>query len=111
MTMQVVTEKIIKTYVTQNGEEPFSNWLASLDSKVRHKVKERLWRVMLGNLGDYKFVGEGVFELRLNFGAGYRIYFGNKENAIILLLCGGDKSTQYKDIARAITYWKEYLSR
>ena len=109
--MQVVTEKIIRKYVTPNGEEPFSNWLGSLHDEVRYRVKERLWRVMLGNLGDYKFVGEGVFELRLNFGAGYRIYFENHGNTVVLLLCGGDKSTQRKDIARAIVYWKKYLSR
>lgn len=109
--MQVVTEKIIRKYVTSNGEEPFSNWLESLHSEIRYRVKERLWRVMLGNLGDYKFIGEGVFELRLQFGSGYRIYFGNQGNTVILLLCGGDKSTQCKDIAKAITYWKEYLSR
>lgn len=111
MTMQLVTEKIIKMYVTRNGEEPFSNWLASLDSKIKNRIKARLDHVRLGNLGDYKFVKEGVFKLRLNFGAGYRIYFGNEENKIILLLCGGDKSTQYKDITKAILYWKEYLSR
>ncbi len=68
------------------------------DRKTQLKISERLRRVSLGNLGDYKSIGEGIFELRIDYGAGYRIYFGQEGNKIILLLCGGDKSTQKKDI-------------
>jgi len=107
--MQVVTVKTIKIYITPNGAEPFSRWLKSLDSKIRNRIKERLDRIAFGNFGDYKFIKEGIFELRLHFGAGYRIYFGLQGNAMVLLLCGGDKSTQTKDIARAIAYWRDYL--
>jgi putative addiction module killer protein len=82
-----------------------------LDKTARYRVKERLDRVVLGNLGDHKFIGDGVNELRLAFGAGYRIYYGKEENTIILLLCGGDKSTQKADIKKAIKYLKNYLSR
>jgi putative addiction module killer protein len=64
-----------------------------------------------GNLGDHKFIGDGIYELRLAFGAGYRIYYGVEGDALMLLLCGGDKSTQRKDIKKASMYLKDYLSR
>ncbi|WP_347566444.1 type II toxin-antitoxin system RelE/ParE family toxin [Scytonema sp. UIC 10036] len=63
-----------------------------------------------GNLGDYKSVGKGVCELRIDYGAGYRIYFGQIGNIIIVLLCGGDKSTQDRDILQAQQYWEDYGS-
>lgn len=63
---------------------------------------------MQGNLGDYKSLGEDLYELRLHFGSGYRIYYGELEDIIILLLCGGDKSTQSRDIIKAKNYFKEY---
>lgn len=62
----------------------------------------------MGNLGDHHSVGEGVSELRFSFGPGYRIYYGIEDKKIILLLCGGDKSTQKRDIKKAIQYWKDY---
>jgi putative addiction module killer protein len=80
------------------------------DKILRYRIKERLDRVALGNLGDYKFISNGVYELRLAFGSGYRIYYGSEESTVILLLCGGDKSTQKKDIKKAITYLENYLS-
>ena len=79
--------------------------------KGRHRVQERLDRVALGNLGDHKVVGDGVSELRLQFGAGYRIYYGEDGDKVIFLLCGGDKSSQKKDIKQAIGYWQDYLAR
>ena len=73
-------------------------------------IRKRLNRVRLGNLGDAKAVGNGVFELRIDFGPGYRVYFGEQKGAIVVLLCGGDKSTQQKDIQVAKEYWSDFLS-
>lgn len=105
------TRKQLNIYVTKNGKKPFVDWLELLDKMIRYRIKERLDRVTLGNLGDHKFIEDGIFELRMDFGAGYRIYCGYEGNQIVLLLCGGDKTTQKKDIKKAITYWKDYLSR
>ena len=71
-------------------------------------IDKQLVRLEDGNFGDCQPVGEGVFELRLHFGAGYRIYFSQIENTLVLLLCGGDKKSQARDIERAKTYWQEY---
>ena len=68
-------------------------------------------RVEVGNYGDYKPLGDGVYELKLHFGSGYRVYFAEYDDIIVILLCGGDKSTQSKDIEIAKTYWKELLER
>lgn len=100
----------IEIYASETGEAPFVEWLESLrEGIIRNRIKERLDRVRLGNLGDYKPIAEGVFELRFAFGAGYRVYFGHIDQKIVLLLCGGDKSTQQKDIKKAISYWKDYI--
>lgn len=79
----------------------FGAWLDAVDSNVRVRVLARLSRVELGNFGDHCAVGEGVSELRLFFGAGYRIYYTQKGNQLVILLCAGDKSTQAKDIQLA----------
>ena len=76
--------------------------------KTQDRIQERLTRLAGGNFGDWKSVGEGIFESRFHFGAGYRIYFGIVGNTIVLLLCGGDKSSQMRDIERAKTYWQNY---
>lgn len=109
--MYPVMQKQINIYVTRDGKKPFIKWLESLDNTVRYRIKERLDRVALGNMGDHKSVGKEVFELRINFGAGYRIYYGTENDEIVLLLSGGDKSTQKKDIKKAISYWQDYLTR
>ncbi|MEA5496018.1 type II toxin-antitoxin system RelE/ParE family toxin [Limnoraphis robusta Tam1] len=102
----------IQRYIKVDGKIPFSEWIDSLqDRKARLKIKLRLDRVEEGNLGDYRSVGEGVFELRLNYGPGYRIYFGQVGLTIILLLCGGDKKTQVTDIQTAKKYWRDYNAR
>ena len=99
----------IQAYRTQNGREPFTEWLRSLrDQRTRDRIRKRLERLGDGNFGDCRSVGDGVFELRVQFGAGYRIYFGEVDNIIVLLLCGGDKSSQARDIDRAKTYWMEH---
>lgn len=110
--MQIIMMNQIRFYVARNGKKPFVHWIESIkDVKARYRIKERLDRLRLGNFGDHKFVSEGVYELRLDFGSGYRIYFGKEGNKIILLLCGGNKASQRKDIKKAIVYWKDYLSR
>ncbi|WP_017717415.1 type II toxin-antitoxin system RelE/ParE family toxin [Kamptonema formosum] len=101
----------IRSYVTADGRIPFSEWLDSLrDRKAQVKIDARIRRVKDGNLGDCRSVGEGVFELRIDSGPGYRVYFGQAGATIVLLLCGGDKSTQDRDITQAKLYWADYRS-
>ncbi len=98
--------------MTEDGLAPFGEWLASLrDIKARAKIRVRLDRVGLGNFGDCHGVGDGVQELRIDYGPGYRVYFGQVGSTVVLLLCGGDKSTQAKDIEQAKRYWSEYRRR
>lgn len=98
----------IREYITPEGISPFGEWLSNLrDRKAKAKVLARLDRVAVGNFGDHKYLCEGVYELRLTYGKGIRIYYG-KEDTIILLLLGGDKSTQNQDIKKAIEYWREH---
>jgi putative addiction module killer protein len=101
----------IERYVTPDGQIPFDNWFDSIRvSKTQTIISKRLDRVRMGNLGDYRSVGGGVFELRIDYDPGYRIYFGQVGTTIVLLLCGGDKSTQIKDIRQAQEYWRDYRS-
>jgi putative addiction module killer protein len=86
----------------------FIDWLRDLkDRRAAARIAARIQRIEDGNLGDVKPVGEGVSEMRIDYGPGYRIYFMQLERTIILLLCGGDKGTQNKDIARAKKLAKE----
>ncbi|HKJ97920.1 MAG TPA: type II toxin-antitoxin system RelE/ParE family toxin [Desulfotignum sp.] len=104
-----VTEKIVKEFITKNGKNPFKNWVDNLKNiHIQAKIDIRIARLRLGNFGDTKPVGQGVHELRIHFGPGYRIYYGIEDEKIILLLCGGEKKSQKKDIQKAITYWKEH---
>lgn len=102
----------ILEYLNEDGRNPFRDWLSSLrDGQARSRVRVRLARVRLGNLGDSRSVGGGVNEFRIPFGPGYRIYYGRKGATIVILLCGGDKSTQTRDILQAQRYWEDYQSR
>jgi len=84
--------------------EAFALWLRSLkDIRAKQKIKVRLDRILEGNFGDHKSVGENVSELRISYGAGYRVYYTLRNNTVVFLLCGGDKSTQASDIRRAKT--------
>jgi len=104
--------KTVLTYVKVNGSAPFNDWLESLkDRKARAIVRTRINRIRLGNLGSCRSVGDGVSELKIKFGAGYRVYFGQKGDEIIILLSGGDKSSQNKDIKQAREYWQDYIKR
>lgn len=96
---------------TNNNRAPFSDWLSSLDRQIKARVLTRIDRVRRGNFGDTKSVGEGVFELRLNFGPGYRVYFGRQGETVIILLCGGRKDSQTKDIERAKELWVQHNTK
>ncbi len=99
----------IREYVDRHARSPFREWLDGVDQTARARIQARLLRVELGNLGDHKSVGGGVHELRLDFGPGFRLYFGRDGQTIVLLLIGGTKATQARDIRRARDYWREYL--
>ncbi len=100
----------LEVYVTDQGRKPFTEWLHRIeDIKARAIIRARLNRIRLGNLGDCRSVGDGVQEFRIDYGPGYRIYFGHAGLQIILLLCAGTKGTQRNDIERAKRYWKTYL--
>lgn len=87
--------------------EEFSKWLRTLrDRAAKARVETRIRRVELGSLGDAKFFG-GIGELRINYGPGYRVYFVQRGNVVVILLCGGDKSSQSRDIERAHEMAKE----
>jgi putative addiction module killer protein len=96
-------------YESSLGKVPFEDWLNGLrEAKARAQIEVRLDRLEAGNLGDCKPVGEGVLELRIDFGPGYRVYLAEDGPVVVLLLIGGDKSTQTKNIKTAKRYWKEY---
>lgn len=101
--------KSVIFYCDAAGNEPFADWLNRLrDSVARRRILARLRRLEQGNYGDFKAVGSGVNELRFFFGAGYRVYFGEDGDTLVVLLCGGDKSSQRRDIEQAQAYWQEY---
>jgi putative addiction module killer protein len=102
----------VRRYQRSNGSVPVSDWLGELrDARARAKLGIRFDRVSLGIFGDANSVGEGVLELRENIGPGYRVYLGRRGNALVILLCGGDKSTQDADIKRAKDYWQDWKRR
>jgi len=109
-----MTERVIEIleYLTETGKNPFRTWLEGLkDRQARARIRVRLNRIRLGNFGDSKSVGRGVSELRIPYGPGYRVYFGRSGNSVVILLCGGDKRSQSKDIAQAQAYWTDYQLR
>ncbi len=95
-------------YQTETGRIPFDEWLESLDRVARARAGVAIKRLESGNLSNTKSVGSGVFEFRIDFGPGYRIYFGQDGQEIILLLTGGDKRRQQRDIDAAIILWNQY---
>ena len=98
-------------FAEKNGNEPFTQWLYDLkDSVGLKRILIRITRLEQGNYGDCEPVGEGVSELRMFFGPGYRVYFGEDAENIVVLLCGGDKGSQQQDIKKAKAYWQEYLT-
>jgi putative addiction module killer protein len=99
-------------YQTLQGKIPYQDWLQSIrDSQMRGRIRTRVDRLRLGNFGDCKSIGAGVLELRMHFGPGYRLYFAQDGQRLIVLLCGGDKSTQSRDVEKALRYWQDYKRR
>lgn len=94
-----------------NNKVPFLEWLESLDIKTQLNIRNRLTRIELGNYGDCKVVGKGVYELRIHYGAGYRVFFGKKGIEVVLIINGGNKGSQKRDITKAQEYWENYLKR
>ncbi|MCQ2101972.1 MAG: type II toxin-antitoxin system RelE/ParE family toxin [Fibrobacter sp.] len=87
--------------------ETFSKWYADLkDNQAKQRIFSRLLRVELGNLGDVKNIGDGISEMRFDVGPGYRLYYAIRGQVVIILLCGGDKSTQRRDIEKAKEMWR-----
>ena len=99
-------------YQTEAGQKPFVRWLDNLqDRSAQLRILDRLARVAAGNLGDARSVGDGVAELRIDWGPGYRIYFARVGELVVLLLCAGNKRRQWRDIERAKAYFKDYKAR
>ena len=102
----------IRHYLTTDEKDIYLDWLRKLrDVTAKIAVDRRVTRIELGNFGDHKFCRDGVWELRIDVGAGYRVYYAVAGKEIVLLLCGGDKRTQNADIDRACEYWKDWQRR
>jgi len=102
----------LEIYETAGGRRPFDAWFENIRERhTRAKILTRLDRLKLGNFGDCKSLSDGIAELRIHYGPGIRIYYSKIGNKIILLLCGGDKGSQAKDINRAKKYLTDYQSR
>jgi putative addiction module killer protein len=102
----------LRRYTTAEGRDVFGEWLANLaDLKARARIAVRIDRLTGGNFGDSKSIGEGLHDLRVDWGPGYRVYYGNIETSCVLLLCGGNKRKQFADIKKARAYWKDYKER
>ena len=98
----------IRYYVAPSGLQPFAAWFADLESVARAKVTRAIARLEQGNFTNVKSVGGGVLEYRIDFGAGYRVYFGREGEALVILLIGGTKKRQQRDIDAAHSYWQDY---
>jgi putative addiction module killer protein len=99
----------IQTYRTDDDVEPYVAWLGALpDRQAKARIVVRVNRMAGGNLGDVKPVGDGVWEARIDYGPGYRLYYAQAGRRLILLLIGGDKRTEQSDIAKAHGYWKNW---
>jgi putative addiction module killer protein len=102
----------VRHYLTLTGVDPFQSWLDRLkDLKARVAILRRVDRLLADNFGDHKYLEEGVYELRIDVGPGYRVYYGKRGKTLVLLLCAGSKRTQASDIAKAVEYWAEYERR
>ncbi|WP_245302241.1 type II toxin-antitoxin system RelE/ParE family toxin [Bradyrhizobium sp. LTSP885] len=101
----------IRYYVADDGRQPFADWFADVEPIARAKVARAIARMEQGNLSNVKSVGAGVLEYRLDFGPGYRIYFGRDGDTLVILLTGGTKRRQQRDIDEALIYWRDYKNK
>jgi len=102
----------IRRYVNRTGRDVFDDWLTQLaDARAQAKIASRINRLAAGNFGDCKSLRQGLFELRIDLGPGYRVYYAMIGRECVLLLCGGDKRKQFSDIERAFGYLKDYKER
>ncbi|MEA5098532.1 MAG: type II toxin-antitoxin system RelE/ParE family toxin [Burkholderiaceae bacterium] len=99
-------------YLTTDGHDPFSEWLKGLtDRQARARVLVRTQRMAAGNFGDCKPIADGIWELRIDHGPGYRVYYAQAGKELVLLLIGGDKRKQQADINTALDYWQDWQRR
>lgn len=101
-------QRIVKIAQLSNDKAPFIEWLDSLDKVTKFRIQSRLTRLLENNFGDHKKIDNEISELRLKFGSGYRIYYTEIDNVIVLLINGGDKSSQNKDIQKAKQILQEW---
>lgn len=101
----------LRYYLDHDGKSPFEKWFFGLDALAAAKVSVGLARVELGNLSNVKSVGDGVLEYRIDWGPGYRVYFGRDGNVLVILLTGGTKKRQQRDIETAKILWSAYKAR
>ncbi|HVS88813.1 MAG TPA: type II toxin-antitoxin system RelE/ParE family toxin [Candidatus Acidoferrum sp.] len=102
----------IRHYVSRAGKDIFDDWLTQLaDARAQAKIANRINRLAAGNFGDCKALRQGVSELRIDWGPGYRVYYAILGRVCVLLLCGGDKRKQSSDIERAVEYLRDYKER
>ena len=101
----------VREYLDQNGHSPYARWFDNLDARAAAKVTAAVTRMSLGNFSNVKGVGGGVCEYRVDFGPGYRIYFGRDGDCLVILLGGGIKKRQSRDIAKATELWLDYKQR
>lgn len=102
---------ILQEFEDENGRRPFGVWFKTLDVMAAARVQRALTRLEVGNISNVKGVGAGVFELKVDFGPGYRVYFGKDGSEVVILLGGGTKKRQDRDIQTAHTLWQNYKSR
>ena len=106
------TKRQVEVYTNPIGLEPFQLWLDELsDRRAQLLIDKTIAKIRLGNLGKHKSVGEGVQEIKLDYGAGFRLYFAEHGNALVILLCGSTKRDQQKAIEMAQKYWKDWKER
>jgi len=101
----------VQEYLTEDGKSPFARWFEGLDAIAAAKVAASLYRLEQGNFSKVKGVGSGVYESKIHFGPGYRVYFGKDGEKIVILLGGGSKKRQNSDISAALACWQDYKHR